>query len=277
VASALSNTQVWLTWFDNSSKELGFRIERRTSHGGFAQIATVGADVMSYADHTVSPETTYTYRVKAYNSLRQSSYSNEATITTDVVALPATPGDVRATVVSGSRVDVSWHDRSHNEDGFRVDRRAGGGAFAFLASVGANVTGYADTTVVAYTTYTYRVRAFNGGGESLSAVSPSVTPPNGPGPLPAAPCCLTASPQRGNGGPFVSLGWVDQGGDAVGFRVERAEAAGGWTLLSAVPASTTAVDDYAVAPGTLYRYRVVAWNANGASASGEVQVTTPAR
>jgi hypothetical protein len=42
-------------------------------------------------------------------------------------------------------------------------------AFSLLATVGANVTNYVDSAVVAYTTYTYRVRAFNDAGDSAAS------------------------------------------------------------------------------------------------------------
>ena len=40
-ATALSTTQINLTWSDNSANETGFKIERKTGSGGtYAQIAT---------------------------------------------------------------------------------------------------------------------------------------------------------------------------------------------------------------------------------------------
>jgi len=77
--------QFTLTWSDNSSNESGFRIERATglnANSGFAQIATVGANVVSYVDAGLPNSTSYTYRLRAYNSAGTSGYSNPATGTT---------------------------------------------------------------------------------------------------------------------------------------------------------------------------------------------------
>ncbi|MPZ76361.1 MAG: hypothetical protein GEU77_07535 [Deltaproteobacteria bacterium] len=67
-----------LTWNDNSTDETGFNIERRVSSSGtYQQVANVQANVTSYADPNVSYNTTYCYRVRAYNSSSFSGYSNE--------------------------------------------------------------------------------------------------------------------------------------------------------------------------------------------------------
>jgi hypothetical protein len=56
----------------------------RTTHGkSFKQIATVGANVTTYADTGLKASTTYRYRVSAYNSGGNSGYSNIAGATTN--------------------------------------------------------------------------------------------------------------------------------------------------------------------------------------------------
>ncbi|MCK5553514.1 MAG: S8 family serine peptidase [Deltaproteobacteria bacterium] len=81
-ATILSLTQINLRWSDNSDpgfNEDGFRIERRkATSGNYVEIATVGQNVTTYSD-ILSEWGTYYYRVRAYNTLGNSSYSNEAT------------------------------------------------------------------------------------------------------------------------------------------------------------------------------------------------------
>jgi hypothetical protein len=68
-----------LTWVDNSNDEDGFKIERATSSAGpWIQIAQVGPDQTNYLDTTVIANSTYYYRVRAYNSQGDSAYSNIA-------------------------------------------------------------------------------------------------------------------------------------------------------------------------------------------------------
>jgi hypothetical protein len=81
-AKAISQTQILLSWMDNSTNETGFKVERSPNGASWAQIATVGANVNSYANIGLPPGTTYLYRVRAYNTIGNSAYSNTAHATT---------------------------------------------------------------------------------------------------------------------------------------------------------------------------------------------------
>jgi Fibronectin type III domain len=82
--------------------------------------------------------------------------------------LPAAPSHLVATTVSVSQVNLIWRDNSTNENGFRIERCTGAGctSFAELTPVGANVTSYQNIGLAAGTSYSYRVRAYNAGGNS---------------------------------------------------------------------------------------------------------------
>jgi hypothetical protein len=83
-AAAASSILVNLTWVDNASNESGFRIERCAGAfcSNFTQIAQVGANVTTYGDTTVSSRTNYRYRVRAFNAVGNSAYSNTASART---------------------------------------------------------------------------------------------------------------------------------------------------------------------------------------------------
>ena len=78
LAAPAAAAQLTLAWTDTSNNEGGFRIERRTSGGSFAQIAQVAANVSSFVDSSVTAGTTYCYRVRGYNQQSVSAYTNEA-------------------------------------------------------------------------------------------------------------------------------------------------------------------------------------------------------
>lgn len=78
------------------------------------------------------------------------------------VTLPSAPSGLTAAAVSPSRINLSWSDTTPNESGFKIERRAGAGAWSQVATVGANVLSYANIGLAAGTAYTYRVRSFNG-------------------------------------------------------------------------------------------------------------------
>jgi hypothetical protein len=86
-----------LTWADNSQNEDGFDIERKAgTNGVFLALLTVEANQKSYTDANLSNGTTYCYRVRAFNSIGGSPYSNEACATTSASA-PA-PGPSANTI-----------------------------------------------------------------------------------------------------------------------------------------------------------------------------------
>ena len=103
-------------------------------------------------------------------------------------AAPTVPGGVNATASGPTQVVVTWTASTDTGGagvaGYRVHRN---GDAAPLATVTA--TPYTDDTVVANTTYTYAVRAFDGAtppNESASSTAVSVTTPDttDPGPPP---------------------------------------------------------------------------------------------
>ena len=106
-------------------------------------------------------------------------------VTPTIPRTPVAPSDLMATAISSSQIDLSWHDNSGDEQGFRVERSLDAFTFTEIATVGPNVTSLSDTTVSADTLYFYRVFAFNGFGNSEpSNIAFAQTPPN---PIPQNP------------------------------------------------------------------------------------------
>jgi len=171
VANAVACNKVDLTWTDNSDNESGFRIERSTNGADFGEINTVGANVTAYSDTTVAENTSYWYRVRAYNGAGNSAYSNTATATTPTCppSPPAAPSNLKGTPAKTS-VTLSWTDNSNNEDGFRIYRGLSAGSLSLITTVGANVTSYVNTGLSRRTTYYYKVCSYNAYGESCSSV-----------------------------------------------------------------------------------------------------------
>lgn len=68
VATALSRTQVRLNWADNSNNESGFRIERcqGATCENFQVVKTAGENVVSFTNGSLTRNTTYRYRIRAY-------------------------------------------------------------------------------------------------------------------------------------------------------------------------------------------------------------------
>lgn len=83
-------------------------------------------------------------------------------------ASPAAPSSLTATAVSSRQINLAWVDNSVDEDGFKIERCTGSGCsnFTLIATVVPDVTQFADKGIRKKTAYTYRVKAYNVGGDS---------------------------------------------------------------------------------------------------------------
>ena len=95
---------------------------------------------------------------------------------------PNAPTNLSATAAPPWQINLTWTDTSSNETGFRIERSSGG-SWSTLATVGANATGYADTSATPGTLYSYRVIAYRACGDSAPSNADSATLPVIIGPL----------------------------------------------------------------------------------------------
>jgi hypothetical protein len=67
-----------LQWMDGATTETGFRIERSTNGTQWSQVGATGANATNFLDSGLAFETTYYYRVRAFNNSGVSPFSNTA-------------------------------------------------------------------------------------------------------------------------------------------------------------------------------------------------------
>ena len=169
-ATSLDLSQIVITWTNNFNKATGFIMERGITNTNYSPIATFGANTTSYLDTGLNPANTYYYRVYAYNNLGNSPYSIVSAKFNQFA-----PSSLIVKVISSSRIDLSWTDNSSDETGFSIERRTLSTDYSLLATVSAGTTSYSDsnfapdTTIIALTNYSYRIRAFNTLGDSPSS------------------------------------------------------------------------------------------------------------
>jgi hypothetical protein len=77
-----ADSTLQLAWSDNDATQDGVAIERRTGGGSYSEIARVAGNATSYMDTGLTAGTTYTYRVRGWNSVGNSAYSDDASGTT---------------------------------------------------------------------------------------------------------------------------------------------------------------------------------------------------
>jgi hypothetical protein len=136
-AQALSSSAISVNWTDSSDDEYGFELAR-TGDGGvnWDLAASLPANATEFTDTGLAPNTTYGYRVLAFNGSGRSAHSNETSATTlpgAAIQLSAAAGKIRGEVY----VDLSWSGAA----GETVDLYRDG---AGIASAEANDGAYRD-------------------------------------------------------------------------------------------------------------------------------------
>lgn len=173
-ATSVSCSQVKISWGASSTSYKNSTIQQYTVYRNGGQIGTVAASSTSYSDTTVAEATTYTYTVSATDSGSHSSPQSAAVQVT--TPGPTPPGNVSATAVSCSQINISWSastDPCAAITRYNVYRNG-----VLLATVSAPSTSYSDTTVVASATYNYTVSATDSAGftSAQSGVNSATTP-----------------------------------------------------------------------------------------------------
>ena len=154
-----SETEIILTWQDDSNVETGYKIERKTGVGGtYSQIDTTIENVETYTDSGLNPGTYY-YQVRAYNSQGNSGYSGEASASATFNA----PTNLTASLISLTEIGLIWQDNSNVEMGYKIERKTGaGGNWSVIFTSASNVESYTNTGLTENTTYYYRICAYSG-------------------------------------------------------------------------------------------------------------------
>jgi len=96
---------------------------------------------------------------------------------------PAAPSNMNATTQSYNSIALSWTDNADNETSFQLERSPDSNYWNQVATLAANSTTHTDSGLNGSTTYYYRVRAVNAGGESAYSNVASATTDAGSAPV----------------------------------------------------------------------------------------------
>ena len=173
-ATPVSQTQINLSWADNSNDESSFRVERSPDGvSGWTEIGYAGANSTAHSDTNLTCGTAYHYRVSAYRQSDDlySDPSNVADAMTDACPLDP-PSSLNATMISQSQISLSWQDNSSDESAFHIERSEDGGVtWVEIQAVGAGVSAHVDTGLTCNSAYHYRVRAYRDSDGQYSTYS----------------------------------------------------------------------------------------------------------
>ena len=280
ISTSVSPTSVSLSWQDNSNNENGFHIERSllpTSE--FTRIGTSFVNDNTFTDTTVSPGATgitYYYRVRAFNYVLNSEYSDILRVDVPPALSCTQQGgticltgyfcsgnslshtgtgiccDVACQIsssisapvlytypIDANSIQITWVDTNSNEEGFQIEFMPQGGTWGQIpgANSGPNTESTVHNGLVENTRYNYRMRAYIGSQfSSYSNQDYSITPPNTPTNLVVTRLSSTQA----------RLDWRDNSNGELNFRVQRCTGAGCTTFADLsgatnLPANTVTV------------------------------------
>jgi len=118
-------------------------------------------------DAGLTAGTTYAWRIKAFNGVGSSAYSNTVEATTPIP--PPAPTNLTAKVKGTKlQVNLSWRDNATTETGYTLQRCSGSGCtnFTSIAFLPPNYVKFNDRGVQHTTLYRYRVYAESNAGPS---------------------------------------------------------------------------------------------------------------
>jgi len=87
-STAASSRRIELNWDDRADDEVGFHIERQDPDDSMMLLQPLDANITSYTDKGLEPNTRYCYRVRAFNDEGASEFSNQSCATTNEAAGP---------------------------------------------------------------------------------------------------------------------------------------------------------------------------------------------
>ncbi len=269
-----TNESVRLTWTDNSTFEDGYVVQYSYDGVNWSRVKYFDADATS-ADFDVVYGRSYYFRVAAYfgSSISEWLYSEK------YVAPKGTPTAPTDLTVEGleTSAKLSWIDASNNEIGFNLEYSVDGGStWISLGNASADVTTQDASKLRPGVSYTFRVRAYNAYGRSDWTTSSSYIFENENAPL--APTSAIPGAFSSDSNSLV-LSWGYEAGEpenAYGYRIQYSYD-GGVAWYSAGTTSKGDLDSVVsgLVGGRTYKFRVAAYNADGASAwveSEEVEI-----
>jgi len=258
-ASNITSSGIYLTWTDHSENETGFTIERKTGiNGSYSEIASVEENSIIYQDNSISANTAYFYRLKAFNNDNiESDYSAEYFVLSenDHPDTPSNPTIIYFDDPLSAKLE--WTANDINGDNISFDIYFGNTPNPPLLSSSSSFACFTTTSLEYNQLYFWKIVVkdeFNAKAEGPVWFFKTKAMP-----IPEAPSLLTLKSIQAD---TVEIEWCDNSTNETGFIIERKGGKNDFSIIQ-ITGDTSFTD--IIDPNIEYFYRVKSYNSSGHS------------
>jgi titin len=255
-ATGLSDTQIRLTWEDNSDNEDGFKV-LRYSAGSWVEVGSTGPNTSGFTDSGLTSGQTYAYWITAYNAAGMAYGS--AYISAVAKGPSGDAPSYSDPVVTADSARITWTNNGTAATGWRVIR-FNGSTWAEVGTLPADATSFSESGLTPGTYYAYWLIKDTASGSNYAATYITVIP------TPMAPAKPAFTSAWGGSGQ-ATVTWADNSNNEDGFKVLR-YVSGAWVPVADLGPNITRFTDTGLSKGVTYAYWITAYNSSGTSYGG---------
>lgn len=272
VATAVNaSATIDISWNDNSTNETQWKIQYSVNGAAFIDLGAISSSSTATTGNvgvslTGALNTTYSFKILAFNGSEYSAASNVATVGTYDLNNPI---NLNVTSVDPFNVMMTWEEGSTSEAGFAIETKVGTDAWKYLGYVGANVLSVSPINLISpLGTFSFRVRAFKGSPPTTpdSPVGANVSAYSNVATVIAGTYPLTATKVAGK--PVINLSWPNILNESGYQIILKAAANTSYTIVGEVAADVTTYQILAPDINPATSYSIIVRPFAGSSSNG---------